>query len=155
MTRTLPARRRSPWRAGALALVAAAALVGGATACDDEESAATAEQNLCASMEGLSSAILVVQALDLETATRDDLESARDGIESAWQRVAEDAGDVADADTAALDDAREALDDAVSDVPDDATPREALDEVRPEATALAQTWRQVFDGLGCQGDEQP
>jgi hypothetical protein len=129
--------------------VAAVALTAGAAACDDDESQATAEENLCASMQGLSSAFVQLQGLDLQTATTADLEAARQNIQSAWQQVRDDAEDVKEADVTAIEDAGAALDDAIADVPDDATIPEALQQVQPEATALAQTWRETFDDLGC------
>ncbi len=131
---------------GAIVLVGVAGLVG----CDDDESQAAAEDNLCASLTSFSSSVVNLQGLDPATASQDDYEAAVQEIEKAGNTVREDAEDVSDADTAALESAVNDLEAAADDVPDDVPVADAVSTLQPEVQAVAQTWNEAFNGLGCQ-----
>jgi hypothetical protein len=131
---------------GAIALVG----IGGLAACgDDDESQATAEQNLCASLSSFSAAVVGLQGLDVQTASQDDYEDAVQQIRDAWNDVRQDAKDVVDADAAALDAAREDLESAVDDAPEDVPVADAVAALEPQVDEIAQSWRELYDGLDC------
>jgi hypothetical protein len=125
--------------------------IGGLVACgdDDDESQATAEQNLCGSLSTFSAAVVNLQGLDVQTASKDDYEAAVQGIEDAWNSVRQDAKDVADADADALDAAREDLQSAVDEAPEDVPVASAIAGLEPQVDQVAQAWRELFDGLDC------
>ena len=68
----------------AIILVAIASAFGlAASGGDDEDSQASAEQELCASLASFSSAVVNLQGLSPES-TKDDLSGARDDIAMLW-----------------------------------------------------------------------
>ena len=134
----------------AIILVAIAAAFGLA-ACggDDEDSQASAEQELCASLASFSAAVVNLQGLSPES-TKDDISGARDDIASALDDVKSDAEDVASADTEALENAHDDLSSAVDDLPGDTTVAQGLEDLKPQVTAVANTYREMYNGAGCQ-----
>ena len=133
----------------AVILVAIAAAFG-LTACggDDEGGQASAEQDLCASLASFSAAVVNLQGLSAES-TKDDIEEARDKVKSAWDDVKSNAEDVASADTEALENAYDDLSSAVDDLPADATVAQAQEDLKPQLTAVASTYREMYNGAGC------
>jgi len=134
---------------GGIVLVGVAGLLVG---CDDDESQAAAEDNLCASLTSFSATVVNLQGLDPTTASQDDYEAAVQEVQKAGNAVREDAEDVAEADTTALESAVDDLEAAAQDVPDDIPVTDALSSLQPEVQAVAQTWKETFDTLDCQTD---
>ena len=134
----------------AIILVAIAAALGLA-ACggDDEDGQASAEEELCGSLASFSSAVVNLQGLSPES-TKDDIAGARDDVASALEDVKSDAEDVASADTEALENAHDDLSSAVDDLPGETTAAQGLEELKPQLNALAGTYREMYNGAGCQ-----
>ena len=129
-----------------VAIAAAFGLAAGGG--NDEESQASAEQDLCASLASFSAAVVNLQGLSPDS-TKDDIEEARDNVKSAWDDVKSKAQDVASADTEALENAEDDLRSAVDDLPDDTTVAQGLEALKPQLTAVAQTYREIYNGAGC------
>lgn len=124
--------------------------VGGFVACgDDDESQATAEANLCASLESFSASVVGLQGLDLQTASQDDYEAAVQGVRDAWGAVRQDAKDVTEADSAALDSAVGDLESAVDDAPEDVPVADAVAGLQPQVAEVSQAWSELYNGLDC------
>ncbi len=137
--------RRTGWVA---ALLAALAL--GAAACGGgDQGVAGAEQDLCGSLADLATAITVLADLGTDS-TKEEMQTAADGIRDATEQVKSDAADVAEADTTALANAQESLQSAVNDLPDNTTYRKAFQELRPELNEVRDTYQEIHDGLNCQ-----
>jgi hypothetical protein len=87
--------------------------------------------------------------LDPATATNDELNSAADDIENAWNDVVNEAEDWANADGNALTEAYDDLYWAVQWIPSDYTVAETLQALEPEQSAFPAAFRETFDGSGC------
>ena len=83
------------------------------------------------------------------TASTDDYQSAVSSIESAWDQVETDAGDLKDVSTSTLDSSWDSFKSAVDDVPDDASVSDALTDVSQAATSLASTTKATLTGPDC------
>jgi hypothetical protein len=82
-------------RAGRVQLVA----MGGLAACgDDDESQATAEENLCASLEAFSVALANVQGVELLNPDANQTNTSINRVRAAWSGVEASAKDVQEAD---------------------------------------------------------
>jgi hypothetical protein len=127
---------------GACVLAAVVAACGG-------ESSETAKANFCDSLSDLSSTVMSYEGLDPATATNDELDSAADDIEEAWNDVVNEAEDWANADDNALAEAYDDLYFAIQDIPGDYTIAESLEALEPELSAFPQAYADTFDGSGC------
>lgn len=112
-------------------------------------SSAEAKQNFCDSLRNLSSTVTQYQGLDARTATNDELDNAYDDITGAYDRVADDAADWANAYDNPLNEAYNDLYWEVQSLPDDYTVAEDLDAVSDELAAFPQAFDETFDGSGC------
>jgi len=141
--------RRLVTLAGVLLLVIAA--MAGAAACDDDdESQASAEEVLCARLEGFGAALAHLQAVALDPqATSEERSDAVEGVRTTGQEVGEAAQDVREADAQALETAADNLRGRVQNISPDATPAQAKAAIQPQLQALLTAWREVFDGAGC------
>jgi hypothetical protein len=112
-------------------------------------SSAEAKQNFCDSLRNLSSTVTQYQGLDARTATNDELDNAYDDITGAYDQVADDAEDWANAYDNPLNEAYNDLYWEVQSLPDDYTVAEDLDAVSDELAAFPQAFDETFDGSGC------
>jgi hypothetical protein len=113
------------------------------------ESSETAKANFCNSLSDFSDTVRSYRDLDPTTATNDELNSAADDIESAWNNVVNEAEDWANADDNALTEAYDDLYWAVQWIPSDYTVAETLEALEPELSAFPQAFAETFDGSGC------
>jgi hypothetical protein len=122
----------------------------GLVACGgDEESQAEAEQHLCASLDNFAASIVSLQGLGLQTASEDDLSSAADNVDEAWDQVVEDAKDVKNANTDAIESAYDDLKNAIEDRPTDKPITEVLAGLEPKVRAFAQAWKDLAGSFDC------
>jgi hypothetical protein len=128
--------------------ILATATLGLAFAYDGESSAA-AKVDVCDSLSDLSSTVMSYQGLNPATATTDELESAADDIDDAWDEVEDEAYDWVYADDNALTQAYYDLDDAIEELPCDYTIAQSLEALEPELSAFPQAYRDTFDLSGC------
>jgi hypothetical protein len=113
------------------------------------ESSATAKKNFCSSRNNLSSTVMSYQGLDPTKATNDQIDSAYDDITSAWNQVADDADDWANAYDNPLAEAYDDLYWAIQDLPGDNTLAQDLNDLQPELSAFPAAFHETFDGSGC------
>jgi hypothetical protein len=113
------------------------------------ESQAQAQESFCSSLGGLESSIESLTALSPTSASKDDYQSAVSSIESAWDQVKTDAGDLKDVSTSTLDSAWDSFTSAIDDVPDDASVSDALTDVSQEAQSLLSTTKSTLTGPDC------
>jgi gamma-glutamyl:cysteine ligase YbdK (ATP-grasp superfamily) len=129
----------------ALALVAATALA----ACGgDKESPAEAKQNLCASLDDFAASVVALQGVGLSS-SQDQIQSALDDINQAWEQVVADAKDVKSVNTdnikATYDDLRQAVENRPTDQP----VTQVIAGLEPKLSAFAQAWKQFSGSLDC------
>ena len=129
----------------ALALVAATALA----ACGgDKESPAEAKQNLCASLDDFAASVVALQGVGLSS-SQDQIQSALDNIDQAWQQVVADAKDVKTVNTDNIKSTYDDLKQAVQDRPTDQPMTAVIAGLEPKLTAFAQAWKEFAGSLSC------
>jgi hypothetical protein len=115
----------------------------------DPESSDEAKADYCQSLSDLSATVMSYEGLDPLTATNDELDSAADDIEGAWNEVVDDAEDWANAYDNELAQADHDLYWEIQFLPGDYTIAENLDAVEDELAAFPDAFRATFDGSGC------
>jgi ABC-type glycerol-3-phosphate transport system substrate-binding protein len=129
----------------ALALVASTALA----ACGgDKESPAEAKQNLCASLDDFAASVVALQGVGLSS-SQDQIQSALDNIDQAWQQVVADAKDVKTVNTDNIKSTYDDLKQAVQDRPTDQPMTAVIAGLEPKLTAFAQAWKEFAGSLSC------
>ena len=83
------------------------------------------------------------------TASKDGYQSAVANVDSAWDQVNTDAGDLKDVSASTLDSAWDSFTSAVDDVPDDASVSDALSDVSQAAQSLLSTTKSTLTGPDC------
>jgi hypothetical protein len=142
--------QRTKTIAGAVLGVAAlAGVVALLVAAFYPESSATAKKNFCNSLDNLATTVLNYEGVNPRTATNDELDAAYNDISDAWNKVADDANDWANAYDNPLAQAYDDLYYAVQDLPGDNTVAQDLNDLQPELSALPQAYQETFDGSGC------
>lgn len=136
-------------RTRALSAIAVITLALGLAACgSDEETQASAEQNLCSALGTFASAVQGLHGLNADS-SKGDIEEQQQAVQNAWSGVQDAAEGVQQADTAALESAQSGLQSAVDGLSSDTTVKEALPELQPQLQTLAQAYKQTYDGLNC------
>lgn len=135
--------------------VAGATVLVVATACTpQQESQPSAEAAVCTSVAALGTAIQDFRDLDPATASIEDVQAARDDIQSAWDQVKAEATDLNEADEAAVDDAWNSVAQSVDEFPTDQPIEDGLASVQ-DATGEVQTaFDEMANGLGCNLEQQ-
>ncbi len=128
-----------------IALAVALALAG----CTQEQSQASAEGDLCASLDAFGTALQDFQDLDPATASVDDVEAAREDIDAAWEDVAAAASGVSEADEAALETAWGARADDLQNIPDDEAIADVVAGLQETAGDVRGVYQEMADGSGC------
>jgi hypothetical protein len=113
------------------------------------ESQEGAEQNLCSSLSDFGDSLAALSDLEASSASAEDYEAATADVRAAWDQVEEDAADVAEADTTALESAQDDLDQAIEDAPADEPVTDALASLSEEIAAVRTALGEVGDGVGC------
>jgi uncharacterized protein YoxC len=129
----------------ALAVVAMTALV----ACgSDKESPAEAKQNLCASLDNFAASVVSLQGVGLSS-SEDQISSALDKVDKAWDQVVADAKDVKTANTDNIKSTYNDLKEAVQNRPTDEPVTQVIAGLEPKLTAFAQSWKQFAKSVDC------
>jgi len=113
------------------------------------ESQEQAQSAFCSSLSGLESSVESLTSLSPSSASKDDYQSAVSDIESSWDQVKSDAGDLTDIDESTLDSSWDDFKSAVDDVPDDASASDAINDVSQAAQSLATTTESTLNGPDC------
>jgi hypothetical protein len=140
---------RRTWIIVLLAVGVGLALVIGFLGDRGGESQAEAQESFCSSVSGLESSIDGLTGLSPTSASQDDYQSAVSDVESAWDQVKTDAGDLKDVDTSTLDSAWDSFTSTLDDVPDDASVSDALNDVSQAAQSLLSTTKSTLSGPDC------
>jgi uncharacterized protein YoxC len=129
----------------ALALVAMTALV----ACgSNKESPEEAKQNLCASLDNFAASVVALQGVGLSS-SEDQISSALDKVDKAWDQVVADAKDVKTANTDNIKSTYNDLKEAVQNRPTDEPVTQVIAGIEPKLTAFAQSWKQFAKSVDC------
>ena len=140
---------RSPRRrttAGTLAIIGLLAIVG---CTPQQETQASAEAALCASLSAFGDSLQTLEDMDPATASVEDVQAARADIQSAWDDVVEQAADIPEADQAAVDSAWSGVAQAIDDFPTDAPIEEGLTAVQESASGVRSAYQEMSNGVGC------
>jgi len=97
----------------------------------------------------LEADIQSLTGLSPTTASKDGYQSAVSNVDSAWDQVKTDAGDLKDVSASTLDSAWDSFTSAVDDVPDDASVSDALNDVSQAAQTLLSTTKSTLTGPDC------
>jgi hypothetical protein len=129
----------------ALALVACFALV----ACgSDKESPAEAKQHLCASLDDFAASVASLGNVTLSS-SEDQISSALDDVQAAWDKVVADAKDVKTANTESIQSTYDDLKNAVQNRPTDKPVKEVIAGLQPKLSAFATAWKQFASSVDC------
>jgi hypothetical protein len=118
-------------------------------ACTQEQTQASAEADLCGSLTAFGDELQEFQDLDPATASVDDVEAAREGVDAAWEDVAAAAQDVSEADEAALDAAWSELSSDLQNIPTDQPIADVLGDLQATAGDVREVYQEMADGSGC------
>jgi hypothetical protein len=121
----------------------------GVLSSQDDETKSEATSALCGSLKTLETSIETLVNIDTSTATKSEFQSDVDAVQTAWDQVKTDAGDVQDADTGDLDSAWDDFESAVKDVPDDASVQDAVSDVSQAADELESTAKSTASSITC------
>ena len=117
--------------------------------CTQQQSQASAEGDLCASLDAFGESLQAFEDLDPATASIDDVEAARGDIDAAWDDVAAAAADVSEADEAALETAWGDLSDSLENIPEDQPIADVLGDLQSTAADVRGVYQEMADGSGC------
>jgi ABC-type transporter Mla subunit MlaD len=135
-------------RALALAVLALAMCTSLVACGSNKESAQEATQNLCTSLDDFAASVVALQGIGLNS-SKDQISSALDNINQAWNKVVDDAKDVKSANTDAVKSAYDDLKDAVQNRPTDKPITDVIAGIEPKLTAFAGAWKQFANSLDC------
>jgi hypothetical protein len=133
-----------------LALVALAiAMCLGLVACgSNKQSPAEAKQQLCSSVNAFAASITSLQGLGLSS-SEDQLNSAIDNVQKAWDKVVADAKDVKTVNTDNIKKTYNDLTSAVRNRPTDEPVQQVVAGLAPKFTAFSDAWRQFASSVQC------
>jgi hypothetical protein len=129
--------------------IAAALMVIVVGCTPQQETQASAEANLCQNLAAFGSSVDALIALDPQTATIEDVQAARDEIDAAWNDVVASAGDVSEADQAAVEDAWNGVAQSIEDFPTDQPVADGLAQVQAAAGDVQSAREEMENGAGC------
>lgn len=135
-------------RAAALVVLALAVIAPVAACGSNKESPAEAKQHLCTSLDGFAASVVALQGVGLSS-SEDELKSALDNIQAAWDKVVADAKDVKTANTDHIKSTYNDLKGAVQNRPTDKPVTEVVAGLQPKLTAFADAWKQFAASVGC------
>jgi gamma-glutamyl:cysteine ligase YbdK (ATP-grasp superfamily) len=131
-----------------LALVALAACLGLVACGSNKQSPADAKQQLCSSVNAFAASVTSLQGLGLNS-SKDELKSAVDNIQQAWDKVVGDAKNVKTVNTDNIKQTYKELKQAVQNRPTNEPVQEVIAGLAPKFTAFADAWRQFASSLQC------
>jgi hypothetical protein len=135
-------------RAVVYLLFALVACAGLAACGSDKESPAEAKENLCQSLDVFAASVVALQGVGLSS-SEDELNSALDKIQAAWDDVVADAKDVKTANTDNIQSTYDDLKDAVQNRPTDKPMTEVVAGLAQPLTAFAEAWKQFAASVDC------
>lgn len=136
---------RKVWKLGILALVVLA-LGAVLAACGNDTSKEDAQAQLKTDLQAFQVAVDNMAALTASS-TVDEWKSARADVQSAWDKVVQDAADVKEAEITNVQTAWENLAKSVDDLPSDTTLKDAVPQLQEEITALKSAYNDLYNGL--------
>jgi gamma-glutamyl:cysteine ligase YbdK (ATP-grasp superfamily) len=133
-----------------LALVALAiATALGLVACgSNKQSPAEAKQQLCSSVNAFAASVTSLQGVGLSS-SEDQLNSALDNVQKAWDNVVADAKNVKTVNTDNIKQTYNDLKSGVQNRPTDEPVQQVVAGLAPKFTAFADAWRQFASSLQC------
>src|SRR5437762_5826029 len=132
----------------AVVLLALLCCLGLAACGSNKESPAEAKQHLCTSLNGFAASVVALQGAGLSS-SEDQLKSALDNVQSAWDKVVADAKDVKTANTDHIKSTYDDLKQAVQNRPTDKPITEVVAGLQPKLTAFADAWKQFARSVDC------
>jgi len=130
-------------------LVVGAIAVALVVGCNQSPDQSTAEQALCDSLAMFGDSVTAIADLSPDTASVDDLNTARDTAQEAWDQVKTDAGNQSQADDAALETAWNGLTDAITGLPADVVMADAMATIQSAVDDVQTAFGAMHDGLNC------
>lgn len=149
---TTPTSKWTRTKSSIVAFLAAGTLAGGTvglTYAFWPEDAATAKADFCDSAKDFASTVNSYQGLNPATATNEQIDTAYDDIESAYDEMIEQGNEWVNAYDNDLTDWYYEMDDAVASLPSDNTASENLDDLQPTLSEFPAAFQATFDGSGC------
>ena len=132
-----------------LAPVVALAVCLGLVACgSNKQSPADAKQQLCSSMNAFAASVTSLQGLGLNS-SKDQLKSAVDNIQKAWDTMVADAKNVKTVNTENIKKTYDDLKQSVQNRPTNEPVQQVVAGLAPKFTAFADAWRQFASSLQC------
>lgn len=117
--------------------------------CDSSKpSPAEAKQQLCTSLDNFAASVVALQGVGLGS-SEDQLNSALDDVDKAWDKVVADAKDVKNANTDQIKSTYEDLKQAVQNRPTDKPLTEVIAGLESRLRAFASAWKQFASSLDC------
>lgn len=112
------------------------------------EPAGSGIEAACAQIDELRDSVDALESVDPD-APRQELRQAIDRVTAAWANVTDSLETVLTEHRQELESSYDELKAAIDALPDDITPREALTQLRPAATAFAADVRTAIDDMRC------
>jgi gamma-glutamyl:cysteine ligase YbdK (ATP-grasp superfamily) len=131
-----------------LVLVALVACLGLVACGSDKQTPADAKQQLCSSVNAFAASITSLQGLGLGS-SKDQLTSAVDNIQKAWDNVVADAKNVKTVNTDNIKKTYNDLRQAVQNRPTNEPVQQVVAGLAPKFTAFADAWREFASSLQC------
>jgi hypothetical protein len=122
----------------------------GAAACgDDDSSQATAEKQLCTSLEGFGTALDQVEGVQLRDPQANAQNISVKRVVATWSGVEQSAKDINEADANALSSSLDGLEKAVDDLPSGLTVAEAKAQLQAPIDAVKSALKEMRNGVQC------
>src|SRR4051794_17632383 len=113
------------------------------------QTASQAETKLCTSLEFLQSDVASLKNTDPATASKTSVQATVDTIQADLAQVKVDAKEVVDLNTQQLQDAWSEYGQAIRDIPESASPGDAVNAVKQHTQTLATTVKDTLGDLDC------
>jgi hypothetical protein len=104
---------------------------------------------VCVAAAGLEARLVDLRAIDLSTATRDEVVTAARDLRNAWLTLEQQAAILAEDNVTDMAVQVRNLQTAAAQLPPDTTPAQAKDLLSEELAAVDAAWRSLQGGLGC------
>jgi len=125
------------------------AILIGVLSTRNEPSKSESLSSLCSSLKGLESSIKTVTSLDASTATKSELQTDVDGVQTSWNQVQSDVQAVQNAPTGSLDSAWDSFESAVKDIPNASSVSDAVTSVEQAGQQLDSAAKSTASSLSC------
>jgi hypothetical protein len=133
----------------AATVIVLAAVLGTAACGDDDSSQASAEAQVCDSLQGFGAALQNVEGVQLRDPTANANNITLKRVRATWSGVEQSAKELSAADADAVTSALDDLESAVDDLPRPISIQEARTELQPQLDGLKGAFAEMRDGLQC------